>query len=465
MNQGALKDASGAELITDSAMQAPTRVRYRVMAFLCALSFLTYFDRVCIIRAQQDIQRDLNITDQQMGWVLGIFWFAYGMFEIPGGWLGDRFGPRSSLMRIVLAWSLFTALSGSAIGFVTLFICRLCFGIGEAGAYPNMAAVQARWVPLAQRARFGGLLWLCARWGGAFSPILFGIVLSYIDSAPAREFLRSMPLLSALSDVPSWRFGFWGAGLLGVFWCAAFYPWFRDLPSQSKEVNAAERRLLPDECTRESHSIARSTWVALFSSRSLWGLALYYFCGGFGWSFFVSWVPRYMKDTHHVEFHNSEWMAALPLFVGGLACIVGGTICDLLVVRTGRKRLVRACFPIIGCLVASSAMFFIRSAESAYQAAFLMCLAAGAFDMGQSANWASIVDIGGRHAGLAAGFINMIGNLGGFAQPIIGAYIFNAFGWNAMFGVYACAFLLAASMWLFINPERTFHSEAQPERH
>src|SRR5688500_10165343 len=79
------------------AEQRPTLMRYRVMCFLCALSFLTYFDRICIVRAQQDIQRDLQITDYQMGWVLGIFSFAYGMFEIPGGWLGDRFGPRVTL--------------------------------------------------------------------------------------------------------------------------------------------------------------------------------------------------------------------------------------------------------------------------------------------------------------------------------------------------------------------------------
>src|SRR6476659_1870169 len=91
-----------------------TRVRYRVMAFLCVLSFLTYFDRVCIMRAQRDIQHDLHLSDAQIGRVMGFFWLAYALFEIPVGWWGDRFGARRSLTRIVLAWSLFTALSGSA---------------------------------------------------------------------------------------------------------------------------------------------------------------------------------------------------------------------------------------------------------------------------------------------------------------------------------------------------------------
>jgi MFS transporter, ACS family, glucarate transporter len=462
MNASGIGELEPAKVAT-GADEQPTWVRYRVMVFLCALSFLTYFDRVCIVRAQQDIQKDLDISTQQMGWVFGIFSLAYGMFEIPGGWMGDRFGTRRTLVRIVLSWSLFTALSGSAVGFLTLFLCRLCFGIGEAGAYPNMAAVQSRWVPAAQRARFGGLLWLCARWGAAFSPVIFGSFLSYVDSAQFREFLASSPILQGLSTVPSWRFGFWGAGLLGVFWCVMFYPWFRDMPSQSTEVNAAERKLLPTETGKALHTAPKAVWVKLFTSRSLWGLAIYYFCGGFGFSFFVSWVPRYLKDIHNVEFKNSEWMQAMPMFLAGISCLVGGLICDYLVNRTGRKRLVRACFPIAGCLIASAAMFAIRSADNAYQATVLMCVAAAFYDMGQSSNWASIVDIGGRYAGLAAGFINMIGNLAGFVQPVVGAYIFNKFGWNVMFAVYAGAFLIAACMWSLINPEKTFHPEPAAE--
>ena len=86
----------------------PTRVRFRVMAFLLALSFLTYFDRVCIVRVQGEIQSELHLTDPELGLVMGAFWLAYCLFEIPTGWLGDRYGARRTLTRVVLAWSLFT---------------------------------------------------------------------------------------------------------------------------------------------------------------------------------------------------------------------------------------------------------------------------------------------------------------------------------------------------------------------
>src|SRR5262249_5418634 len=144
------------------------------------------------------------------------------------------------------------------------------------------------------------------------------------------------------------------------------------------------------------------------SSPSLWAIGVLYIFGSFGWSFFVSWMPRYLKEIHHVEFARSELMSGLPLFFGGISCLVGGALSDALVRRTGRKWLGRAVFPGCGYTLAAAAMFGVRFAETPAQASVLMCLAAAAFDFGQDANWATIVDVGGRYAGTATGFINMV---------------------------------------------------------
>ena len=446
----------------------PTHVRYRVMGFLCALSFLTYFDRVCIVRAQGDIQRDLLLTDAQMGWVMGAFWLAYGLFEIPVGWWGDRFGARRTLTRIVLAWSLFTALSGTATGFLSLLAFRFLFGVGEAGAYPNMARIQSRWLPPRARGRAGGLLWLMARWGGAFSPVIFGQMLRAFDAPPFREFLSATPGLHYLAGVASWRMGFVVSGLLGLVWVVLFYPWFRDEPAEKRGVNAAELKLIrsgrdPAEQAAAAHATPPGFLAGLFSSPSLWALALLYLCGSFGWSFFVSWMPRFLKDVHGLSFQKSEWMNVAPLFFGGLSCLLGGTLSDWVVKRTGWRRLGRAIFPVAGCLTAASAMLMLRVVNSPNHAVVLMCVAAAAFDFGQGANWASIVDIGGRYAGSATGFINMVGNMGNFIQPVLGAWIFNSFGWPALFAAYAGAYLVAGTMWLVIDPRRRFYEEAEPK--
>jgi nitrate/nitrite transporter NarK len=165
-----------------------------------------------------------------------------------------------------------------------------------------------------------------------------------------------------------------------------------------------------------------------------------------------------MKEVHGVSFEKSEWSSGLPLFLGGISCLVGGMLSDRLVSRTGWRRWGRAIFPLSGCLTAALAMFAIPYVKSEWQVVTLMCITAAAFDFGQAATWASMVDIGGRYAGIALGFINMVGNLGaGTLQPVIGAMVSKAFGWNTMFVVYAVAYLIAMSMWLFINPKRQFY--------
>jgi MFS family permease len=431
------------------------------MTFLCVLSFLTYFDRVCITRAQKDIQRDLQITDPQMGLIFAAFWLAYALFELPGGWMGDRFGPRVTLTRIVLAWSLFTALSGSAWGFASLFLFRLLFGAGEAGAYPNMANVQARWLPARSRGRAGGLLWLLARLGGALSPLLFGLMLRFFDSPDVRSVLDSfLP-----GEISSWRLGFWTAGVCGLVWCVAFYAWFRDDPARMPSVNAAELRLIQRDAApaKPGHRMPRSAWRALLRCRSLWAMGLLYICTSFGWSFNVSWIARYYEEVHGVSFENSELRSGLPLFFGGISCLVGGTISDALVRWTGRKWLGRAVLPIGGHVLASLAVLAVPLTSTPDEATALMCVAAACADLGQGANWATIVDLGGIYAGTAAGFINMVGNSGNWIQPYVGSLIFHAWGWDNLFRVYAIAFLAAATMWFFIDPRRPFYGEDKVE--
>jgi ACS family glucarate transporter-like MFS transporter len=446
---------------------SPTQVRYIVVAFLCALSFLTYFDRVCIMQAQHDIQRDLHLTDEQLGLVLGAFWLAYALFEIPGGWLGDRFGTRATLTRIVIAWSLFTGLSGAANGFVLLLMFRFCFGAGEAGAYPNMAKVQQAWLPVATRARAGGLLWLSARWGGALSPLIFAGLLAALGSAAFRHAVASRPVIAWLAHVSPWRIAFWLSGTVGLLWVLLFYRWFRDDPSGKPTVNQAELDLIndgraPAEQPTASHRVEPRIWAALFASRSLWALAVLSICAGFGWNFFVSWLPKYFEQVHRVKFENSPLVSGMPLFFGGISCLIGGWLSDQLVRATRWRRWGRACFPIFGYATAATAIFCVRFTHSYSAAVVLVCLTGAATDFGHGANWAAIINIGGRYAGMSTGFINSVGNLGNSAQGFIGAVIFTHYGWGPLFAVYAATYLIAGSMWFFIDPCTRFYPDTAP---
>jgi MFS family permease len=362
------------------------------------------------------------------------------------------------LTRVVLAWSLFTALTGFAAGFTSLLAIRFLFGAGEAGAFPNMARVQSAWLSPAARGRAGGWLWLAARWGGAFSPFVFAAMIRWLDSPAVREVLAVVP---GLAEMSGWRLGFLAAGLAGIVWCLAFYPWFRNDPADHPHVNAVELALIRsgrETDDRKNGRLPPGIWRALLTSRSLWALMLLYAFGGFGWSFFVSWMPRYLKEAHGVAFNASEQIWKQPLLYGGVSCLVGGVVSDWLVRRTGRKRLARALLPVGGCLAAATAIFSLRFVHDANTAIVLMCVAGAAYDFGQAANWASIVDVGGRFAGIATGLINF-GNIGQAIQPSVGARLFNHYDWNTLLAALAVAFLLAATMWLFIDPRRTFYSQ------
>ena len=173
----------------------PTRVRYGVVVFAVSLAVITYLDRVCISFAAPAIRHDLGLTAIRMGWAFTAFNLGYALFEIPGGFLGDWIGPRRVLTRIVLWWSFFTAATGLAWSHVSLVTTRFLFGTGEAGCFPNLTKAFTTWLPANERVRAQGILWLAARWGGAFTPPLVAVVMGLVDGGA----------VSPSSDALAWR--------------------------------------------------------------------------------------------------------------------------------------------------------------------------------------------------------------------------------------------------------------------
>ena len=136
--------------------------------------------------------------------------------------MGDRWGAKKVLLRVVTLWSFFTAATGWAWSYVSLLACRFLFGVGEAGCFPNLAKAFTHWLPSRERVRAQGYMWFAARWGGAITPFLVALLLQHV----------------------SWRRAFELFGLLGIVWGAFFYFWYRDDPEDHPKVNAAELRLI-----------------------------------------------------------------------------------------------------------------------------------------------------------------------------------------------------------------------------
>ena len=416
----------------------PTRVRYVTTAFAMVLAIVTYLDRVCISQAAPAMTDDLGLTRLQMGWALSVFGWAYALFEVPGGWLGDRIGPRRVLMRIVLWWSFFTAATGWVWNAASLIVTRALFGAGEAGCFPNLTRVFTTWLPVKERERAQGMLWLAARWSGAFTPLMVAYVL----------------------DLISWRRTFEIFGLLGVVWAVAFYWWYRDDPRSHPSVNEAELALLP---SREQSAVgAKVPWSRIVSSGSVWLLCIQYAFLSYGWYFYITWLPTYLREARGTSLKFGALLASLPLLLGGIGCMVGAQMIRRLARSGERIILARRIVAIVGFVGASASVFAFTQVADPVRAMLLLGLAGFFNDFVMPACWAGCMDIGGRYSGTVSGAMNMVGNIGGALSPLIIGYIltWNPGNWTLTFYVSSAIYLMGGVCWLFIDAHTPLEQQA-----
>lgn len=376
--------------------------RHRVLGLLGLLSALTFLDRLAIAVAGPAIQADLHIQPQHWGWILSAYVLANGIFEVPSGAMGDRRGQRGEMTRIVTWWSSFNALTGWCHGFWQLCASRFFFGLGAAGAYPNIAGVIARWFPARERARCQGLVWAASRLGGALAPLLIVPVVHFFG----------------------WRAAFRLLSLAGFLWAAVWWFRFRNYPQDDPSVTAAELEEIGE--TRALHHDSSVPWRSLFRSRALWLIVLAYGCYGCGSWFYFSWFPTWM--VHAAGFSlNGVLFASLPFLVGLAANLAGGHLGDRLTLRWGARRALRW-IPAV-CLVVTALLLVAMSIfHGKVSVVVLSSLGFGAMDLMLPSAWALCLAIGGRLSGTATGMMNTAGQAGGFLCTVLFGYIVHATG-------------------------------------
>ena len=423
-------DAGDKKLMNSSGTR-PTCVRYWVIVFAVTLSVITYIDRVCISQAAPEIQKDLSLSTEQMGWALSAFFWAYALFEIPSGWLGDRIGARKVLMRVVMWWSFFIAATGWAFSFVWLVITRALFGAGEAGCYPNLTRAFTNWLPQSERVRSQGLIWLSSRWGGAFTPLLVALILQHI----------------------SWRHTFGIFGLLGIIWAIFFFIWFRDNPRDNKSINEAELAILP----RQQDVVLgheKIPWAKIIESKTVWLLWLQFFCLNFGAVFYITWLPKYLREGRGMDITYGALLAGFPLFFGGLGSLFCGYISAPLANLLSSTIFARRLLAGIGFFGAASCLAISTFIPNPWLAMVVMGLASFCNDLVMPTSWGTCMDIGGKFSGTLSGSMNMMGNFGGGLAAIAIGYIlaWSNHNWNVALYVAAGVYFFGTFCWFFIDP-------------
>jgi ACS family glucarate transporter-like MFS transporter len=444
-----------------------TRVRYRVLAWLCSLSFILYLDRLCISKAALDIEKELGINDTAMGFVFGAFTVAYGLFEVPTGRWGDRFGSRGVLTRIVFWWSAFTMLTGCVWpfsldsgyripfpgvdnpvpllfdSFLLLLLIRFLFGAGEAGALPNAARVVARWFPSGGRGPAQGMINTSALIGGAVAPVIAAYVI----------------------QLRGWRWAFLLFGLLGVVWAAGFYRRFRDSPADHPAVNEGERQFIAAGAAappRAEH--APVPWGRVLRSVNVWLLGGVISCSAFVTYMYFFWYPIYLEKGRGVESILSGWLSGMVLAGGAVGATLGGYLSDWLVRLTRERRRSRR---LIGCCslgVAALALLASVQCEGAVAATCFATLACLSVHAVLATWWAAVTDISGQHLGSLFGLLNSMGVPGAVASQLFFGYFADWMReqgftgrdqWDPGFYVYAAVLLVGAFGWLFIDATKS----------
>jgi ACS family glucarate transporter-like MFS transporter len=386
--------------------------RHFYLLLLCLLAIITYLDRVCISVAGPRMQDALGISPEQWGWVGSVFLLGYALFEIPSGHLGDRLGARRVLTRIVLWWSVFTALTGAISAYPMLLSVRFLFGAGEAGAFPNASVAISNWFQPASRGRAFGAFIMCTQIGGALSPLI----------------------VIPIQQTFGWRMSFYVFGSLGVFWSGVWFWKFRDHPPN----------------VPRSAEFVDASWLGILRSRNLWIIMALTFGYVYTMSFYQTWFHTYLVKGRAFSEETLSW-SAMPYIFGAVANLLGGFACDWLSAKAGLKWSRRG-VGMAGLFLAAVSLAAAIFASS--QLAVIGCLsfAYAGITLQQPAVFASCLDIGGKRGGAVSGCMNTAGQLGGALSSVVFGYIVKAYGsYDAPLAAMAALLALGAFLWGWVD--------------
>ncbi len=402
-------------------------------------------DRICISAASGDIQSDLNISSQMMGYIFGVFALGYALFQIPAGWLADRYGPRKALSWVVLSWSSFTALTGAAWNAASMLVVRFLFGIGEAGAFPGATKAFYRWIPARERGIANGIFHSGARVGAALS--LF--------------------LLPLLIRETGWRTTFLITGSLGLVWVAVWSWWYRDNPRQNKNISEKELKYIEEGIPEIQNATVKIPLARILTSNNMLLLMFQYIASNM--TFFISftWLLPYLVSQWG---KGAEIYAPVPLLFGMLAQWFSGWLTTLLYQRAGQT-LSRKIPAVAGFLIATAGLLIITLLQGHSPLAFTLLFSVAVFgvEMTISPSWSLCMDIGGDNSGIVSATMNMLGNIGSAFSAIIFPFFISVVTIpflvpetgtaNSFFVFSALMNILAAGAWLLLKPGQKLGSD------
>lgn len=420
-------------------MNSPRRVRLSapaaVLALLCAVYFLFFVDRVSIATAAPLVKADLHISNTQLGLAFSAFAIPYALFQLIGGWIGDRLGPRRTLALCCAVVGLSTALTGAVTGIASLFLMRLALGFGEGAGFPTATRAMASWTPQANWGFAQGIVHSFARIGNAVTP----------------------PIVAGLLVFSTWRGSFVILGATSLLWPLAWAWYFRNDPREHPTITPESLKTLP---VRSSEAVPAIPWLRL--ARHVLPVTLVDFCYGWTLWLFLTWIPAFFFENYHQNLQASALFSGGVLVAGVIGDTVGGVVSDRLLRSTGSLVIARR-----GVIVAgfAGAFVFLIPVVLIHNLTIAACCLSAAFFFAElivGPIWSVPMDIAPRYAGTASGMMNFGFAVAGLVSPSsFGLLVDRTGSWVVPFIASIALLLLGAGLALSLHPDRPFVEEAE----
>ncbi len=402
-----------------------------VLLLLCFLYLLLFVDRVNISTAAPFIKTDLHLGNTELGLAFSAFALPYAVFQLIGGWVGDKLGPRLTLSLCCLVVSASTVLTGAVGGLTSLILVRLSLGFGEGAAFPTATRAMASWTPEGSWGFAQGIVHSFSRIGNALTPALVTALLAFV----------------------SWRGSFVILGLASLSWLIAWVWYFRNDPREHPSITAAELATLPSRASdRDSRGVP---WLRL--ARRILPVTIVDFCYGWTLWLFLSWIPSFFLENYHLNLQASALFSTGVFLAGVVGDTMGGVVSDRLLRRTGSLVVARRYVIVTGFLGAFVFLLPVVLVHQLTVAAVCLSLAFFFAELIVAPIWSVPMDIAPRYAGSASGMMNFGFGVAGIISPFCFGYLVDRTGsWVVPFGVSIVLLLLGAVLACRLRPDRPF---------
>jgi MFS family permease len=403
-----------------------------VLILLCLMYMITYIDRVNISTAAGVFRDELHLSATDYGKIFAAFGYTYAIFQIIGGWIGDRFGPRLTLGICGTMWAAATICTGFAEGFWSLIVLRLALGFGEGATFPTATRAMSNWTRAGWRGFAQGITHSFSRLGNAAAP----------------------PIVVGLISLISWRGSFVVIGLISLAWVIAWVWYFRDDPRDHRGVSEAELAVLPVYGTGSRAHVDRVPWGRLIPR--MMPTTIVYFCYGWTLWLYLSWLPQYFLHGHNLNLKNAAWFTAAVGTAGVLGDSVGGLVSDWLYKRTGSLTIARR--NVIVFSLISSLLFLVPVFIFENVVILAACLSGAFFCLELTIGpiWSVPMDVAPKYAGTASGIMNTGSAIAAIISPIVFGMIIDATGnWELPFAGSIGLLFIGAVLAFRMHPDRS----------